>query len=167
MRLRHYTHLNILLGNKLDGHVLAERLILFYRSLPVFLFLTGNARVGLQMEHSQRRTPRFPFSGSAEVIGVKSVAVTKVAELSLYGCYLEAISSIPRGTIVTVTIRSGGECFEAKASVLYTQPTLGMGLAFREVKPEFDAILRQWLQQSLDKQNAAPSINNFESDKQM
>jgi hypothetical protein len=42
-----------------------------------------------------------------------------------------------------------------------------MGLAFREVKPEFDAILRQWLQQSLDKQNAAPSINNFESDKQM
>ncbi len=115
------------------------------------------------MEHSQRRTPRFPFSGSAEVIGANAVAVTQVTELSLYGCYLAAVSSLHRGTIVTVRIRTSGQCFEAIASVLYSQPTLGMGVAFREIKPPSQAILQEWLQQSLDKQNTNPSSENPET----
>jgi hypothetical protein len=119
------------------------------------------------MEHSQRRTQRFPFSGYAEVIGAQAAAVTKVTELSLYGCYLAAVSSLPRGTIVTVRISARGQCFEAIASVLYSQPTFGMGVVFREVKPRSQTILQEWLQQSLDKQNATPSIEDFESDKEM
>jgi|SRR5450631_394557 hypothetical protein len=119
------------------------------------------------MEHSQRRTQRFPFSEYAEVIGAQAAAVTKVTELSLYGCYLAAVSSLPRGTIVTVRIRARGQCFEAIASVLYSQPTSGMGVVFREVKPRSQTILQEWLQQSLDKQNSTPSIEDFESDKEM
>jgi hypothetical protein len=42
-----------------------------------------------------------------------------------------------------------------------------MGVVFREVKPPFRAILQEWLQQSLDKQNSTPSIEGFESDKEM
>jgi hypothetical protein len=51
--------------------------------------------------------------------------------------------------------------------VLYSQPTFGMGVVFREVKPRSQTILQEWLQQSLDKQNATPSIEDFESDKGM
>jgi hypothetical protein len=42
-----------------------------------------------------------------------------------------------------------------------------MGVVFREVKPRSQTILQEWLQQSLDKQNATPSIEDFESDKEM
>jgi hypothetical protein len=49
--------------------------------------------------------------------------------------------------------------------VIYAQPTLGMGVAFREVKPAFLAVLQKWLRQALDKQNAAPpSIDDFGSE---
>jgi hypothetical protein len=40
-----------------------------------------------------------------------------------------------------------------------------MGVAFREVKPVFLAVLQNWLRQALDKQNApSPSIDDFESE---
>jgi hypothetical protein len=66
-----------------------------------------------------------------------------------------------------VKIRHGGQCLEARASVLYSQPMLGMAVAFRKLKPEADAMLREWLQQSLDRQNVRPSIDDFESEKQI
>ncbi len=66
---------------------------------------------------------------------------------------------------MTVKIVAGGQSFEASATVIYAQPTLGMGMAFREVKPVFLSILQKWLRQALEKQNAPPpSIDDFEGD---
>jgi hypothetical protein len=109
------------------------------------------------MEPPIRRTPRFPFNAPAEVVRPgHAVENTRVNELSLYGCYLDTKAPLPRSTNVTVKIISGGQYFEASATVIYAQPTLGMGLAFREVKPVFLAVLQKWLRQSLEKQNAPP-----------
>jgi hypothetical protein len=121
------------------------------------------------MEQPQRRTPRFPFSASAEVarMDTRATEMTRVNELSLYGCYLDTITPLPRGAKVIVKIISGGQFFEAGATVIYSQPSLGMGVAFREVKPVFLAVLQNWLRQALDKQNAPPpSIDDFESEKE-
>jgi hypothetical protein len=115
------------------------------------------------MGHLHERVPRYSFSGSAEVVRAHSVAVTEITQLSQYGCYLAAISSLPRGTVVTLRIKSAGKCFEATASVLYSQPTLGMGLAFRAVKPPYRAVLQEWLQQAAGQQNAEQdSIEEFD-----
>jgi hypothetical protein len=124
------------------------------------------------MEEIQRRTPRFPFSAPAEIIrGIgtfdhnQTVDRTQVNELSLYGCYLDTRTPLPRGSQVTIKIYSNGQFFEAAATVIYSQPTLGMGLAFRQVKPVFLAVLQVWLRQALDKQNAPPpSIDDFDSE---
>lgn len=123
----------------------------------------------MTMEQPIRRTPRFPFSAAAEVarFGSQAAEKTRVNELSLYGCYLDTRTPLPRGTNVTVKIISGGQHFEASATVIYAQPTLGMGLAFREVKPAFLAVLQKWLRQALQKQNAPPpSIDDFETEKE-
>ena len=121
-----------------------------------------------QMEQqSQRRTPRFPFSASAEVTRLDTGATesTQVNELSLYGCYLDTKAPLPRAARVNIKIHSGGQFFEAPASVVYSQPALGMGLAFRDVKPVFLAVLQKWLRQALDKQNAPPpAIDDFGAD---
>jgi hypothetical protein len=111
----------------------------------------------------ERRTPRFPCSASAEIIWDGSIELTRVTELSRYGCYLETSRPLPAGTRVTVKIFDGGKLFEATATVLYSRPTLGMGVAFREVKSVFQTILEDWLQRSLDRQNKTPSIGDFES----
>lgn len=121
-------------------------------------------------QQPQRRTPRFPFSASAEITRLDTSATESahVNELSLYGCYLDSRLPLPRGTRVIVKILSGGQFFEAPASVVYSQPTLGMGLAFRDVKPVFLAVLQKWLRQALDKQNAPPpAIDDFENDPEL
>jgi hypothetical protein len=110
-----------------------------------------------------RGASRFPFSASAEVASDDLVELTRVTELSRYGCYLETSKHWTPGTQVTVKITKKYRLFEATATVLYSRPTMGMGLVFREVKPAFQSILEDWLQESLNEQNQGPSIKkNFE-----
>ena len=101
----------------------------------------------------QRCTARVHFSASAEVIRADLVESALVTELSLRGCYLEPTTPLPRGTLVTVKIYAGDEFFEAMATVLYSRATMGMGLGFREVKPEFQRVLRKWLRHASDASN--------------
>ena len=66
---------------------------------------------------------------------------------------------------MTVKIFSSGEVFEALATVLYSRATIGMGLSFREVKPEFQRVLRKWMRQALDTSDAAlPPIRDGKSE---
>ena len=106
------------------------------------------------------RTPRFPFSASAEVATDDSMELTRVTELSRHGCYLETTKRRTAGTRVTVKITNNDQIFEATATVLYSRPTMGMAVAFREVKPLFQSMLKDWLQESLNQQNQKPSIEN-------
>jgi hypothetical protein len=98
-----------------------------------------------------RPVSRLPFFAPAEVASEDSVEVTRVTELTA-------------GTRVTVKIRSKDQIFEATATVLYSRPTMGMAVAFREVKPLFRSMLNDWLHQSLEEQNRKPSIDNFETE---
>ena len=113
----------------------------------------------------ERRTPRFAFSASAEIIRGASVELTSVTDLSLYGCYLASPTQFPRGTLVTVKIFADGEFFEAPATVLYSGRSFGIGLGFRDVRPAFLAVLRKWLRQALEASNAAvPPFSGGESE---
>jgi hypothetical protein len=111
------------------------------------------------------RAPRFPFSASAEVASADSVELTRVTELSRHGCYLETTKHRTAGTRVTVKIINENQILEATATVLYSRPTMGMAVAFREVKPLFRSMLEDWLQQSLTQQNQKPSIDNLKQSK--
>ena len=111
------------------------------------------------------RLPRFPFLASAEVASEGSVEVTRVTELSRHGCYLETTKHRTAGTRVTVKITSKDQIFEAAATVLYSRPMLGIAVAFREVKPLFRSMLKGWLQESLNRQNQKPSVDNLKLSK--
>jgi hypothetical protein len=118
----------------------------------------------MEEENQQRRRPRFPFSGIAEITHGGCVYESLVTELSLYGCYLATVIPIQCGGRVMIRITSGGQSLEASASVLYSRPLLGSGVAFREVRPPSHAVLQEWLQESLDKQNISPPMTNSGSD---
>jgi len=88
----------------------------------------------------------FPFDARAEVTPENSRTVsTRVRELSLQGCFLEFPTSLVTGTRVFVKIMAASEFFEAKGSVIYSQPDVGFGLAFLEVEPHFLRVLQEWL----------------------
>jgi hypothetical protein len=95
----------------------------------------------------QRRTPRYTFIASAELIEQKTDVriATRVSELSLHGCYLDMMNPFPQGTLVLVKIFAGEDFFQAKAKIVYVQPNLGAGLCFLEVEPEPLSVLQNWL----------------------
>jgi hypothetical protein len=97
-----------------------------------------------------RRVPRFPCKASAEVTSDGAIELTNVTELSRYGCYLQTPKPLATGTELAVKIMNQGKVFAATAMVLYSQPDLGMGVAFREVKSLFQRVLEDWLRELLE-----------------
>jgi hypothetical protein len=103
------------------------------------------------MEFSEkRRTPRYPFIAVAEITDVASAAQlnAQIAELSLNGCYVDMLNTLPVRTNVTLKIFADAECFEATASVVYARQGIGMGLAFQDVSLKSGTLLRRWLEKA-------------------
>ena len=106
------------------------------------------------MDQKHRRL-RVPFTAPAEIApeATPGAGLTaRVTELSLYGCYIATPAPFAAQAILLVKIFKDAEYFEAKATVVYSQPAQGMGLAFREIKPHFLATLKQWILEALHDQ---------------
>jgi len=81
--------------------------------------------------------------------------VANVTQLSRYGCFLQTPTPLATGTSLAVKIMNQGNVFAATAMVVYSQPDLGMGIAFREVKSLFQSVLEDWLRELLEKRGGA------------
>jgi hypothetical protein len=95
----------------------------------------------------RRRTPRFPFTASVEVLekGAAGATSARVTELSLYGCYVEMANPLPKGMQATLRVYAENRYFESQGTVLYIQPSHGMGVGFQNVNPHYLTVLRRWL----------------------
>jgi hypothetical protein len=102
----------------------------------------------------RRRTPRYTFIASAELIEERSDVriATRVSELSLYGCYLDMMNPFPVGTLVLVKISAGESYFQAKSKIVYAQPNMGAGVAYLEVEAQYQPILERWLEEAKNDQ---------------
>lgn len=100
-----------------------------------------------------RRVPRFPCNAPAEVTVEGTAETANVTEISRYGCFVETPEPLKTGTSVVVKIMNQGQVFAAMAMVVYTQPDLGMGIAFREVKSLFQGVLDTWLRDLVEKRS--------------
>lgn len=98
----------------------------------------------------RRRTPRYPFAATAEIIDEKANArsSSRVSDLSLHGCYLELADPFPQGTPVLIEIAAGTGYLEAHATVAYREPNQGMGVTFDAIQPYFATVLNQWLERA-------------------
>ena len=99
------------------------------------------------MGEERRRTPRYPFIATAELLAPSSTSgiSTRVTELSLHGCYIEMPDPLPEDAQLTVKIYSEGRFFEAAGVVAYSQPKLGIGVSFQNIRPQFLSVLKHWL----------------------
>ena len=95
----------------------------------------------------RRRATRFPLTASINVEDLRSRAsVTgRCSDLGTGGCYVDTLSPFTVGSVVKVTMERGRREFEALAIVSYAHPSMGMGLAFTEIKPEHQAVLLSWI----------------------
>ena len=106
------------------------------------------------MERERRRTPRYVFFASAELLEEKSEVrvASRVSELSLHGCYLDMMNPFPKDTLVLLRIWADEKVFQTKGRIIYSQPNMGAGVVFLDVQPMYLPILQQWLDEAAKKQ---------------
>jgi len=106
------------------------------------------------VERERRRTPRYVFFASAELLEEKSEVrvASRVSELSLYGCYLDMMNPFPKDTLVLLRIWTDEKIFQAKGKIIYSQPNMGAGVVFLDVQPMYVPVLQQWLNAAAQKQ---------------
>jgi hypothetical protein len=99
----------------------------------------------------RRRTPRYSFVANAEVSETASQIriFARVSEISMNGCYLDMINPLPVGTEIFVKIFTETDFFESAATVVYSQPNLGVGLMFQDISRHFLPSLQKWLLEAM------------------
>jgi hypothetical protein len=114
---------------------------------------TNPAKGGMPAE--RRRGLRFPFSAEAEVSleGSDKKVPARVTEIGAHGCFLQMGNPFDTGSAIFVKFFADAKFFETKATVAYSQPNLGMGVSFRDMKPYFVDVLRKWLLEAMISKN--------------
>ena len=97
---------------------------------------------------SERRVvPRHEFSATAEVTdSANSTKISgRITEISRSGCYVDALNTLPKETVVSISISCDQGTFESRGKVLYVQDRIGMGVVFLNPTNDQLEILDSWL----------------------
>lgn len=99
------------------------------------------------MEDERRRTPRYPFIATVEVLqkGAAAGISGRVTELSLYGCFIEMPDPFAKGSELLLKVYANGKYFESEGIAVYANPGKGTGIRFQNVRPHYLSVLKQWL----------------------
>ncbi len=107
----------------------------------------GSTPSGISPQGERRSVPRFPFIADAEVVenSTETRFVVRVSEIGMNGCYVDILNPVPAGFSVRVKILKDNQTFEAEGRVVYTHPTMGMGVLFTKMNPDQKRILEGWI----------------------
>jgi hypothetical protein len=98
----------------------------------------------------RRAHPRYEFTAAVEVVAAESGTriQTRLRDLSQKGCYVDTDSPLPLQTATDVRITKGAQSFEARARVVFSQVSKGMGLVFTTIEREQLGTLETWIGES-------------------
>ncbi len=102
---------------------------------------------------NRRSVRRCPLVASAEITDLHSGTrlSARISELSVGGCYVDALTPFPEGTMVRLRIVRDQGAFESTGKVVYTHANFGMGVAFADLATEQRSILEGWIAEIISK----------------
>ena len=102
---------------------------------------------------NRRSVLRCPLVASAEVTDLHSGTrlSARISEVSVGGCYVDALTPFPEGTMVRLRIIRDQGAFESSGKVVYTHANFGMGVAFTDVTADQRSILEAWIAEIVSK----------------
>jgi hypothetical protein len=99
----------------------------------------------------RRANPRFPVSADAEITLSDGRWIPgQLSELSVRGCYVDALEPLPVGTELNLSLFDGVGTCELPGKVIYKHSggglgVAGMGVLFGEMPPEQHSAIRAWV----------------------
>lgn len=97
----------------------------------------------------RRKLPRYNFIAISELIDLANAIRLsgRVTEISLKGCYVDTLNSLPVGTILNLRISRDQGSFVTQGKVIYVHDNFGMGVLFLDPPEDQVAVLDSWLSQ--------------------
>ena len=95
----------------------------------------------------ERKSPRFPFIASAQLIETRTEArlIARMSDLSREGCYLDMLNPLPTGTRLKINVTHQNQQLDAVGRVVHSELNVGMGIQFEEVGQR--SVMDTWLAQ--------------------
>ena len=95
----------------------------------------------------RRSATRHPFAAAAYAVDVQSDArvISRVSNLSMGGCHIDALTPFPTGTVVWLRVTKADQSLTTKAKVVAGQNEMGMSLAFFSTEPEQLWVAKNWI----------------------
>jgi hypothetical protein len=116
---------------------------------PLRLSLENPTPTGKEysVHDNRRKSPRYRCQGSARVREIVSSVSTwaTFTDISLHGCYVEAMSSFRAGAKVALTMDVNGFRVESNGEIRVVYPNLGMGIGFTAMSDPDRERLRELL----------------------
>ena len=102
---------------------------------------------------NQRSVRRCPLVASAEITDLHSGTrlSVRISELGVGGCYVDALTPFPEGTLVKLRIIRDQGAFESNGKVVYTHANFGMGVAWTNVTSDQRSIPEAWIGEIVSK----------------
>ncbi len=87
---------------------------------------------------SRRKHTRYPVSGGVELRRNEGAPAVfgNLSDISMQGCYVETVSTLPAGTDLLFLIRVGDTTLRGRATVKTSNHAVGMGLSFMHLSTE-------------------------------
>jgi len=109
-------------------------------------FLSSPPDAGARFSE-RRSSPRYALIASVEIsdpIG-KIQLSGRTSEISIGGCYVDVLNTLPAGTVIQIRIQRDKGAFESWGTVKYVHESIGMGVMFFQTTPEQKAVLKEWI----------------------
>lgn len=95
----------------------------------------------------QRAVPRFTLIATVELVdplsGIRMSG--RISEISLKGCFVDILNTLPVGTSVQVRIVRDQGALTCPGKIVYAQEPMGMGIAFLDPPADQQQILEKWI----------------------
>jgi hypothetical protein len=93
----------------------------------------------------ERRSPRFPFIASAQVVETRTEArlQARTSDISREGVYLDMLNPLPTGTRLRINVTHQNKQLDAVGLVVHSELNVGMGVQFEEIGQR--GVIDAWL----------------------
>jgi hypothetical protein len=101
------------------------------------------------MNIERRRAPRYLLVAHAEIISPLSEAClgAQTSDVSLFGCFMNTSYSLPLGTEIRLRLKYQQTPLITSAVVARSEPSMGFGVSFTNMKGAQKILLQKWLQE--------------------
>jgi hypothetical protein len=88
---------------------------------------------------------------TAEIVDENSrTLIARLRNVNLHGCYIEMANPLPEKSFITIKVTAGKTVFQARGSVIYSDPSIGSGVEFQGVAQPYQSVLKDWLLEAWD-----------------